>query len=139
MYNTLNIAAQCALLYGGAPSKVTDSPDAEFFMPLSFRAFIKVANNSVGAAQQINFLVEGSGANEKISYNGHKINFHPLGATFMIFTIPTYLKVLTDATSDLNSLQIDKVANGAMQRYIKNTQSMATWVTNQRYITLYGG
>ena len=38
-----------------------------------------------------------------------------------------------------NSLQIDKVANGAMQRYIKNTQSMATWVTNQRYITLYGG
>ena len=134
-----NIAAQTALLYAGAPSKVTDNPDAEFFMPLACRAFIKVANNTVGAAQNINFLVEGSGANEKISYNGHKINFHPLGATFMIFTIPAYLKVLTDSTSDLNSLQIDKVANGAMQRYIKNTQSMATWVTNQRYITLYGG
>ena len=134
-----NIAAQYAALYGGAPSKVTDSPDAEFFVPLAHRAFIKVANNTVGAASNINFLVEGSGANEKISYNGHKINFHPLGATFMIFTIPAYLKVLTDSTSDLNSLQIDKVANGAMQRYIKNTQSMATWVTNQRYITLYGG
>jgi hypothetical protein len=47
--------------------------------------------------------------------------------------------VLSDSTSDLNSLRIDQVANGAMQRYIKNTQAMATWVTNQRYITLYGG
>lgn len=134
-----NIAAQYKLMYEGAPTKVTDSPDAEIFAPLGHKAFIKSANNAVGAAQQINFVIEGAGANEKIYYNGHKINFHPIGATFMIFTIPQYLKVLTDATSDLNSLQIDKVANGAMQRYIKNTQAMATWVTNQRYITLYGG
>lgn len=134
-----NIAAQYKLMYEGAPTKVTDSPDAEIFAPLGHKAFIKSANNAVGAAQQINFVIEGAGANEKIYYNGHKINFHPIGATFMIFTIPQYLKVLTDATSDLNSLQIDKVANGAMQRYIKNTQAMKTWVTNQRYITLYGG
>lgn len=134
-----NIAAQYALLYAGAPSKVTDNPNAQFFAPLGHRQFIKAANNAVGAAQQVNFLVEGSGENEVISYNGHKINFHPVGATFILFTLPEYLKVLTDATSDLNTLQIDKVANGAMQRYIKNTQSMSTWVTNQRYITLYGG
>ena len=134
-----NIAAQYSLLYQGAPSKVTDSPDAEFFAPLAHRAFIKAANNTVGAAQQVNFVIEGAGANEKIYYNGHKINFHPVGATFVVFTIPVYLKVLTDSLSDLNSLQVDKVANGAMQRYIKNTNAMSTWVTNQRYITLYGG
>jgi hypothetical protein len=134
-----NIAAQYAALYGGAPSKVTDSPDAEFFAPLAHRQFIKLANNAVGAAQQVNFLVEGSGANEKIYYNNHLINFHPIGSTFMVFTLPKYLKVLTDDKSDVNTLQIDKVANGAMQRYIKNTQAMNTFVTNQRYITLYGG
>lgn len=134
-----NIAAQTAALYAGADSKLTDNPNSEFFMPLGHRQLIKIANNAVGAAQQINFVIEGSGANEKIYYNGHKINFHPIGNTFMIFTLPEYLKVLTDSTSDLNSLQVDKVANGAMQRYIKNTQAMATWVTNQRYITLYGG
>jgi len=44
-----------------------------------------------------------------------------------------------DLKGDLSSLQVGQVANGAMQRYIKNTQAMATWVTNQRYITLYGG
>ena len=134
-----NIAAQYALLYAGADSKVTDNPNAQFFVPLGHRQFIKAANNAVGAAQQVNFLVEGSGENETISYNGHKINFHPVGATFMVFTLPEYLIVLTDSKSDVNSLQIGQVANGAMQRYIKNVQSMATWVTNQRYITLYGG
>ena len=134
-----NIAAQYAAMYLGAPTKVTDSPDAEIFAPLGHKAMIKAANNSVGAAQQINFVIEGAGANEKIYYNGHKINFHPIGATFMIFTIPQYLKVLMDSESDLNTLQIGQVANGAMQRYIKNTQAATTWVTNQRYITLYGG
>jgi F0F1-type ATP synthase membrane subunit c/vacuolar-type H+-ATPase subunit K len=134
-----NIAAQTGLLYLGAPSKVTDSPDAEFFMPLSFKAMIKAANNSVGAASNQNFVIEGAGASEKIYYNGHKINFHPLAANFMIFTLPKYLKVLMDSKGDLSSLQVDRVANGAMQRYIKNTQAMSTWVTNQRYITLYGG
>ena len=134
-----NIAAQTALLYAGANSKLTDNPDAEFFMPLGHKQLIKIANNAVGAAQQVNFLVEGSGANEKIYYNGHKINFHPIGDTFMIFTMPKYLKVLMDLKGDLSSLQIGQVANGAMQRYIKNTQAMSTWVTNQRYITLYGG
>lgn len=134
-----NIAAQYAALYGGAPSKVTDSPEAEFFAPLAHRQFIKIANNAVGAAQQVNFVIEGSGANEKIYYNGHLINFHPIGATFMIFTLPKYLTVLMDSKGDLNTLQVDKVANGAMQRYIKNTQALNTWVKNQRYITLYGG
>lgn len=136
-----NIATEYGKLYAGADQKVINNTGElpRIFAPLADRQLIKIANNAVGAAQQINFLVEGAGANEKIYYNGIEIEFHPIGATFRILTLPSYLKVLTDATSDLNSLQIDKVANGAMQRYIKNTQAMATWVTNQRYITLYGG
>lgn len=134
-----NIAAEYGKLYGGAPSKVIDSGEAAIFAPLGDRQLIKIANNAVGAAQQINFLVEGSGVNEKIYYNGVPIHFHPLGATFRILTIPEYLKLLMDLKGDASSLQVGQVANGAMQRYIKNTQAMSTWVTNQRYITLYGG
>ena len=137
-----NIAAEYGKLYGGAPSKVLDGYAGEqpmIFAPLAHRQLIKIANNAVGAAQQINFLVEGSGANEKISYNGVEISFHPIRSNFMILTLPSYLKVLMDLKGDLSGLQIGQVANGAMQRYIKNTQAMACWVTNQRYITLYGG
>jgi len=134
-----NIATEYGKLYAGANSKVIESGEARIFAPLGDRQLIKVANNAVGAAQQVNFLVEGTGANEKIYYNGVEINFHPLAANFRILTMPKFLKVLMDLRGDLSTLQIGQVANGAMQRYIKNTQAMSTWVTNQRYITLYGG
>jgi len=136
-----NIAAEYGKLYAGADQKVINSTEepAMIFAPLGDRQLIKIANNAVGAAQQVNFLVEGAGANEKIYYNGIEIKFHPLGATFRILTLPKYLKVLMDLKGDMASLQVGQVSNGAMQRYIKNTQAMTTWVTNQRYITLYGG
>ncbi len=134
-----NIATEYGKLYAGANSKVIESGEARIFAPLGDRQLIKVANNAVGAAQQVNFLVEGTGVNEKIYYNGVEINFHPLAANFRILTMPKFLKVLMDLRGDLSTLQIGQVANGAMQRYIKNTQAMSTWVTNQRYITLYGG
>jgi hypothetical protein len=73
-----------------------------------------------------------------ISYNGHKINFVPL-VGFRIFAIPSYLKVVDGFASDVSTLNIGQMANGARQRYIKNIQTMTTWVVGQKYITLYGG
>jgi len=135
-----NIAAQYSIMYLASDTKTINhrAEPAEIFAPLAHRQFIKTANNAVGAAQQVNFLVEGSGENEVISYNGHKINFVPL-VGFMILAIPSYLKVLMDLQSDVASLEIGQMANGARQRYIKNVQSMACWVVGQKYITLYGG
>lgn len=130
------IAAEYAKIYGGAPSKVVNSKaeKAEIYAPIGDMQLIKIANNAVGAAQQVNFLVEG----DRISYNGIKINFVPL-VGFRILAIPSYLKVLADLTSDVSSLNVGQVANGAQQRYIKNVQEMTTWVVGQKYITLYGG
>jgi hypothetical protein len=137
-----SIAAEYGKMYAIAPSKAVNynrnGEMCEIYAPLGDRQLIKQANNAVGAAQQINFLVEGSGANEVISYNGHKINFVPL-VGFRIFAIPSYLKVLMDLTSDVSTLNIGQMANGARQRYIKNIQTMTTWVVGQKYITLYGG
>lgn len=135
-----NIAAEYAKMYAIAPQKVVNSKNTQpyIYAPLGDRQLIKIANNAVGAAQQVNFLVEGSGANEKISYNGIEIKFVPL-VGFRILTFPIYLKLLMDLTSDMSDLNVGQVANGARQRFIKNIQTIATWVTNQRYITLYGG
>lgn len=137
-----NIAAEYAKIYAGAPEKVVNNTDPDkqpvIFAPRGDRQLIKIANNAVGAAQQINFLVEGAGANEKIYYNGVLINFVPL-VGFRILTAGKFLKLLMDLTADTSSLMIDRMANGAMQRYIKNVGSIATWVTNQKYITLYNG
>ena len=140
--DTSTIADEYGKMYLAAPSKAVNynrnGEVCEIFAPLSHRQLIKTANNIKGLADNKNFLVEGSGANETISYNGHKINFVPL-VGFMIMGIPSYLKVLVDLTSDVSSLMIGQMANGARQRYIKNIQTMATWVVGQKYITLYGG
>ena len=136
------IAAEYGKAYTVAPSKAINyrknGEVCEIFAPLGDRQLIKSANNVVGAASNVNFLVEGSGENEVISYNGHKINFVPL-VGFRIFAIPSYMKILVDLASDVNTLKVGEMANGAMQRYIKNVQTMATWVVGQKYITLYGG
>lgn len=137
-----NIAAEYGKLYAGAPEKLVNNtnPDEQpvIFAPRGDRQLIKIANNAVGAAQQINFLVEGTGVNEKIYYNGILINFVPL-VGFRILTAGKFLKLLMDLKSDIAGLMVDRMANGAMQRYIKNIGSIATWVVNQRYITLYNG
>jgi len=136
------IAAEYGKMYEIAPSKAVnynrDGETCEIYAPLSHKQMIKQANNAVGAATNKNFLVEGSGENEMISYNGHKINFVPL-VGFMVMAVPSFLKLLMDLTADVSSLKVDKMADGAEQRYIKNKQTMACWVTGQKYITLYGG
>ena len=131
-----SIAAEYAKIYGTAPSKVVNNISERpcIFAPLNDRQLIMLANNAVGAAQQVNFLVEG----EKISYNGIEIKFVPL-VGFRILAIPSYLKLLMDLTSDVSMLKIGEMANGARQRYIKNIQTATTWVVGQKYITLYGG
>ena len=134
------IAAQYSLMYGIAPSKVVNNKSEvpKIYAPLNDRQLIKIANNSVGAASNLNFLIEGAGATEKIYYNGVEIYFVPL-VGFRILAIPSYLKLLMDLTSDVSTLDIGQMANGARQRYIKNIQTATTWVVGQKYITLYGG
>lgn len=136
-----SIGSEYEKMYLAAPSKAVNqrSEPAEIFAPLEHRQLIKSANNQVSAtADNKNFLLEGSGESERISYNGHVIRFVPLTG-FMIFAIPSYLKILLDLTSDISELNIGQVSDGARQRYIKNIQTMATWVVGQKYVTLYGG
>lgn len=135
------IAGEYEKMYAVAPSKAVNhrSEPSKIFAPLAHRQLIKIANNQVSAtADNKNFLIEGSGENEVISYNGHIIEFVPL-VGFMIFAIPSYLKLLMDLVSDVSSLEIDRLSDGARQRFIKNVQTMTTWVVGQKYVTLYGG
>jgi hypothetical protein len=129
-----NIAAQYALIYATLDPNVLKQEDITIYAPLAHMQFIKIANNAVGNAQQINFLVEG----DSVSYNGIKILFKPL-VGFVIASPAKYLHILMDLTSDVSQLKTGENANGAETFWYKNVQSFATWCTNQRYITLYGG
>lgn len=136
------IAAEYGKLYLQIDPKLIASKNKEeipqIFAPVSHRQLMKQANNSVGAASNQNFTFSGDGLDADAYYNGIKVNFVSL-VGFMIACPPKYLKVLMDLSSDMYDLATGPVANGAEQTWYKNVQAYATWVTNQRYIVLYGG
>lgn len=134
------IAAQYALWFATVDPKVindTKNPPV-CFSPLAHYQLMRIANNSVGAASNQNFLFDGPGRDAKCYYNGVEVKFKPL-VGFMIICNPMYLKILMDLIGDLSDLRTGPMANGAEQMWYANVQAFATWCVNQRYIVLYGG
>lgn len=132
------IAAEYAKLFAVLEPKVLKNETVIIFAPLEHRQLMMIANNSVGAASNQNFVFSGTGMDAKAYYNGIEVKFKPL-VGFMIASPAKYLKILFDLANDMNVLETGKMANGSDQYFYKNVQAYATWCTNQRYITLYGG
>lgn len=135
-----NIAAQYQLLFNTLDPKVLADPanPPVIYAPLAHRQYMRTANNSVGAASNKNFDFADNTLTSKVYFQGIEVKFKPL-VGFMICSDPRFLKLLMDLVSDISSMETGQVANGAQQMWYKNVQSLTTWVTNQRYITLYGG
>lgn len=134
------IAAEYAKLYAVIDPKIIadQANQPVIFAPLAHRQLMRIANNSVGASSNQNFLFASDANDAKCFYNGIEVKFKPL-VGFMIASPPKYLKVLMDLASDMAVLETGPMPAGAEQMWYKNVQSYATWVTNQRYIVLYGG
>ena len=135
-----NIAAEYAKIFAMINPKVlndTLNPPI-IYAPLGDRQLMRIANNSVGAASNQNFLFDGDGLQAKAYYNGVEVKFKPL-VGFRIASPAAYLHILCDLLDDRNILETGKMANGADLMYYKNVQAFATWCTNQRYIVLYNG
>ena len=132
------IADEYAKLFATLDPNVLANEEVIIYAPLAHRQLMMIANNSVGAASNQNFVFSGEGMDAKAYYNGIEVKFKPL-VGFMIASPAKYLHILMDLASDMSELRTGELANGADQMYYKNVQAFATWCTNQRYITLYGG
>ena len=136
--DSTTIAAEYAKLFATLDPKVLANETINIYAPLAHRQLMMIANNSVGAASNQNFVFSGSGMDAKAYYNGIEVIFKPL-VGFMIASPAKYLHILMDLASDLSHLETGMMANGSEEHFYKNVQAFATWCTNQRYITLYGG
>jgi len=132
------IAAEYAKLFATLDPKVLANEVVTIFAPLAHRQLMMIANNSVGAASNQNFTFSGDGMDAKAYYNGIEVKFKPL-VGFMIAAPAKYLHILLDLASDMSVLETGQMANGSEEWFYKNVQAYATWCTNQRYITVYGG
>lgn len=135
-----NIAAEYAKIFAAIPAKMLEQEEQpKMYAPYAHRQLILTANNAVGAAQQINFLVEGTGKNEVISYNGVVIEFVPLPAGFVYVNQPSVIFWSTDAKDDVAKFEIGKKYNDADIMFCRSIYTLDATVMNQANGVLYGG
>jgi hypothetical protein len=139
-----NIAAEFAKIYAAIPANILENTrvgaECVIYAPRAWKQLIKIANNAVGAAQQVNFLVEGSGANEKISYNGVEIFFVPVPNNLMAYaTAKDAISWNTDLVDDITRFEVGKTVNDGDTKFVRSIYTMAAHVTRAATGVLYGG
>lgn len=137
-----NIAAQFATYYAAIPAVVLDN-DADppiFYAPRAWKQLIYNANNTVGNAQQINFLIEGTGKAARFYYNNVEIVFVPTQNNLMSYCNQKS-KVMwnTDMLDDVQKVEIGKVANDGDTRFIRSIYCIHTHIALAANGVLYGG
>lgn len=135
-----NIAAEYAKIFAAIPAESLEQDEQpKMYAPYAHRQLILTANNTVGSAQQINFLVEGSGANEVISYNGVVIEFVPIPTGFVYVNRPSVIFWSTDSTDDYAKFEVGRVANDGDLMFCRSIYTLDATVMNQNRGVLYGG
>jgi hypothetical protein len=132
-----NIAAEYAKIYELIPTVQRDDSEKPFVLnaPLAHKALIKIANNSVGAASNKNFLDEGG----VISYNDIKINFVELPTGIVIGAPKGSLALNMDLQSDDNTMEVGEYAGGSDVKYFRGINAWACHVSRQEFNVIYGG
>ena len=137
-----NIASQMALIYAAIPAENladTVSPTA-IYCPRAWRQLARIANNSVGAAQQVNFEFDGSGADAKCFYNGVEMIFVPTPNNLMAYAQrKAAIMWCTDLTDDINKFEVNKLTNDADVQFVRSIYTLAAHVGQATKGVLYGG
>ena len=135
-----NIAAEYAKIFAAIKPESLEADELpKMYAPYAHRQLILTANNAVGAAQQINFLVEGTGATEVISYNGVVIEFVPLPAGFVYVQRPSVIFWSTDSIADCASFETGKVENSGDLMFCRAIYTLDATVMAHADGVLYGG
>lgn len=137
-----NIAAECAKIYDAIPAVALndDNDPVVIYCPRAWKQLVYNANNAVGAAQQINFLIEGTGADARFYYNNVEMLFVPVPSKLWAYAHQKS-KVMwnTDLLDDVNKVEIGKVANDGDLRFIRSIYCIHAHIATATNGVLYGG
>lgn len=128
------IAAEYAKVYAAIPAVVLKQTEKPFiYAPHSHMQLINIYN--VTATYRDLFSVQG----DKYYYNSVEIKFVPLSENVVIAAKPSHIVWCTDLVSDLNYMEINKIANNRDDMFVKHVFSQFTHVVNQAVNVLYVG
>ena len=137
-----NIATQVGLIYAAIPAENladTVSPTA-IYCPRAWRQLARIANNSVGAAQQINFEFDSMAADAKCFYNGVELIFVPTPNNLMAYAQrKAAIYWCTDLTDDINRFVVDKLTADSDVQFVRTIYTLAAHVGQASKGVLYGG
>jgi len=132
-----NIKAEYDKVYAKIPAVVlAGSEMPRIYAPKSHKQFIVQANN-VTTDYTKPFSVNESATT--FYFNGLEIVFVPLPEKVVICALPSHLIWCTDLESDVNTMQLDKIANNREDMFIKHNMTLAAHVVNQKFNVLYVG
>ncbi|CAB4153828.1 hypothetical protein UFOVP634_28 [uncultured Caudovirales phage] len=137
-----NIASQFALIYAAIPAELladTVSP-VVVYAPRAWKQLARIANNAVGAAQQINFLFESAANDSKCYYNGVEILFVPTPNNLMAYAQrKAAVSWNTDLLDDVNRFEVGKLVNDGDTQFVRSIYTLAANVGQANKGVLYGG
>lgn len=132
-----NIKAEYDKIFASIPAVVLTSAEAPIiYAPHSHKQMIIAANN-VTTDYTKPFDVDPTATN--IYFNGLKVEFVPLPEKVVIAALKSNIIWATDLASDVNLMQLEKIANNREDMFIKHNMTIAAHVVNQKFNVLYVG
>lgn len=132
-----NIKAEYDKVYAAIPAVVLNGSEMpKIYAPKSHKQMIIQANNVVTDYTKPFSVNE---AATSFYFNGLEIVFVPLPEKVVICALKSHLLWCTDLESDVNTVQLDKIAANREDMFIKHNMTIAAHVVNQKFNVLYVG
>lgn len=133
-----NIKDEYDKVYSAIPAVTLEGNTTPPFIyaPRSHKQLINIYNNNPA-----NFKNAFSVSDDMTQYffNGVEIKFVPVPENVIIASKKEHLFWCTDLKSDVNTMQMDKIANNREDMFLKNNMTITTHVGNQAFNVLYVG
>lgn len=132
-----NIKAEYDKIFTAIPPVVlTGSEMPRIYAPKSHKQMLIQANN-VTTDYKKPFDISANA--DSFYFNGLEIVFVPVPENVVVCALPSHLIWCTDLESDVNTMQLDKIANNREDMFVKHNMTLQAHVVNQKFNVLYVG
>lgn len=138
-----NIPTEVGKIFAAIPAKCMQDPADPVFIycPRAWKQLVYNNNNTVGAATNKNFEVQGADfGTSRVFYNGLEMVFVPVPSDLWAYANNRSAVMWnSDSHDDVNKVEIGKVANDGDTRFIRSIYTIHTHIARATNGVLYGG
>ena len=136
-----NVKAEYDKVYAAIPAVVLNSKaePPRIYAPYSHIQFINQFNNVATNFKNVFIVTDEGKPSQKVTFYGIEIVFVPVPENCIICAVPSYILWATDLVSDINYMEMNKIANNRDDMFVKNVFTIFAHVMNQKFNVYYQG